>query len=343
MRKLLKGFILQSLGSIVITVLVYIATGSILKSVIIFLILLLLGMIKPVLLILNKLTKRTNWYKNRTEDVTKFCKNIPMNLDICNLGSNSGKFAFDYESTGLKGENWALGPQTLSYDFRVLKNYFSFLKEGATVLIPLCPFSSCIKDFEDDKINYKYYSFLHPILISNYSQITSKKVMRFVNKPFQVSPIRSILRILHDLPIDNNKIMDIQSIEVDAQNFINNWKQQFSIADLDAPVSVKNKDCITYNRDLLKDMITFCVERNLKPVIVIPPVTRALSSKLSEKFRGDYIYSLIKEVNMDQVLFLNYFDDERFIDPNLYFNSYFLNQKGRKIFTRQILSDLDLI
>ena len=225
MRKLIKGVILKGLGSVGIAILAYIASGSISKAIIIFSILLLLVMIKPILLILNKLTQRTNWYKKKIEDVTKFRKNIPLDLDICNLGSNSGKFAFDYENTGLKGENWALGPQTLSYDFRVLKNYFSYLKEGATVLMPLCPFSSCIKDFEDDKINYKYYSFLHPILILNYSQPTSEKVMRFVNKPFQASPLRSILRILSAIPAENNKVMDDESLESNALKFVNSWKQ----------------------------------------------------------------------------------------------------------------------
>lgn len=334
---------LQGLGSVGVAILAYIASGSILKAVIIFSILLLLAMIKPLLLIMNKLTQRTNWYKKKIEDVTKFRKNIPLDLDICNLGSNSGKFAFDYENTGLKGENWALGPQALSYDFRVLKNYFSYLKEGATVLIPLCPFSSCIKDFEDDKYNHKYYPFLHPILILNYSQLTSEKVMRFVSKPFQDSPLRSILRILRDIPAGNNKVMDDESLEVDAFNFINNWKQQFSISDLDAPVSEKNKDCITYNTNLLKEMFSFCIERNLKSVIVMPPMTRELCSKLTEAFRENYIYSFIREVNTNQVVFLNYFDDERFVDSKLYCNSYFLNQKGRKIFTKQVLNDLGLV
>lgn len=344
MKKMIKGVILQGLGSVGIAILVYIISGSIFKAVIIVSFFLLLVIIKPALLILNKLTQRTNWYKNQHEDELKFRKIIPLDLDICNLGSNSGKFAFDYEITGLKGENWAVGPQTLSYDFRVLKNYFSYLKEGATVLMPLCPFSSCIKDFEDDKVNYKYYSFLHPILILNYSKLTNEKVMHFMNKPFQSSPFKSMLRIVSDISTSNNKIMDAESLEVDACKFIGNWKQQFSISNLDAPVSAKNKDCIIYNTDLLKEMISFCVERNLKPVIVIPPVTRALSSKFSETFRENYIYSFIKEANTNQVvLLLNYFDDERFVDSNLYFNSYFLNPKGRKIFTSQVLSDLGLI
>lgn len=343
MRKMIKVLMIQGITIYGIAIFVYIASDSLLIAVIVFSILMFLAMTKPVLLVLNRLTQRTNWYMQKTEDATKFRKKIPLDLDICNLGSNSGKYAFNYENTGLKGENWALGPQTLSYDYRVLKNYFSYLKEGATVLMPLCPFSSCIKDFEDDKINYKYYSFLHPILILKYSPLTSEKVLRFVNKPFQVSPLKSVLRILSDIPADNNKTMEVESLEADANEFIYNWKQQFSILDLDAQVTKENKECITYNTVLLKEMISFCLERNLKPVVLIPPTTTALSTKLSETFRENYIYSFIKEANSKQVLFLNYLDDDRFVDSNLYFNSYFLNQNGQKKFTSQVLSDLGLL
>ena len=343
MRKMIKDIILQGIGSVGIAIFIYIATNSIITAIIVFLILLFLIMIRPASLLLDKLTKRTNWYNDKIGDGAKFCKMIPLNVDICNLGSNSGKFAFDYENTGLKGENWALGPQTLSYDFRVLKNYFSYLKEGAVVLIPLCPFSGCIRDFEDDKYNYKYYSFLHPILILNYSNLTSEKIMRFVNKPFQVSPLKSILRILRDIPAESNKVMDDESLEVDASNYINNWKQQFTISDLDAPVSEKNKECLSSNINLLKEMISFCIVRNLKPVIVIPPITMALNTKLSKVFRENYICSFIKAANVNQVMFLNYLDDKRFVDSNLFFNSFYLNLKGRKMFTKQVLKDLELV
>ena len=339
---MIKSVLLQGFGSCVIAFFVYILLGSILEAVFILLLLFTLIVIKPAFAILNKLTQQTKWYEIKTEDTMKFKKNIQHNLEICNLGSNSGKFSFDYEDTGLKGENWALDSQTLSYDFRVLKNYFSYLKEGATVLIPLCPFSGCIKDFEINTKNYKYYSFLHPILILNYSYTTSKKVMHFVDKPFQASPIRSIFRIISDLPSAEDKQMDVESLEADANKFIINWKQQFSISDLNAPVSAKNNDCIAYNSNLLEELISFCIERKLQPIIVIPPMTRVLSSKFSDTFRENYIFSLIKKVDIKKALFLNYIDDERFVDSTLFFNSYFLNQKGRKIFTRQILSDLGL-
>ena len=348
MRKIIKDIIIQSFVGLIVAGVVYLIVESLIISGIVAFTLLFLVMIKPVILILNKLVQRTNWYKNQLADGLKFRKQISLDLDICNLGSNSGKFAFSYEGTGLKGENWAVGPQSLSYDFRILKNYSSYLKEGATVLFPLCPFSSCVKDYEDDTANYKYYSFLHPILILNYSECTKEKVMQFVNTPFQSSPLTAIKRLIKDIPAANDILlstnsMDVESLEKDANKYLDAWKLEFSISDLDAQVSEQNRDCIAYNTNLLTEMISFCLERNLKPVIVIPPVTKALSSKFSEKFRENYIYSFIRKVDTKQITFLNYFDDGRFADSDLYFNSFFLNAKGRRLFTNTVLRDLNLI
>jgi len=343
MRTMIKALIVNSMISSVVAFIVFVVFASIVCAVIVFIIILLIGLVKPTLIILNILVQRTDWYKIKVGDGIKFRKQIDTNLDICNLGSNSGKYAFDYEETGLKGENWALGPQTLSYDFKVLKNYHSYLHEGGTVLIPLCPFSSCIIDFDDDIVNYKYYSFLHPILILNYSESTKNQILRFVDKPFQVKPLKSIFRIFKDVAKVNYKIMIEENLEKDANNFVNSWKQQFSILDMNIPISKKNNDSITFNTNLLSEMISFCIERNLKPVLILPPVTKVLSSKLSEGFRENYIYSFVRKSNNYNVKFLNYFDDKQFDNNELFFNSYFLNEKGSKLYTKRVLLDLGII
>ena len=345
MREKLKRVLLKCFGSFVIAVIVYFALRSILWAGIFFCVLLVLILIQPALLVLNKLVKRTNWYQSQLADGSKFRKDISCDLDICNLGSNSGKYAFDYHESGLKGENWAIGPQTLSYDFRVLKNYFSYLKEGATVLIPLCPFSGCIKDFKDEAVNRKYYSFLHPKMILNFSKKTKDEVMRFVNAPFQYSPLLSLKRLIRDIPyVDTQKeFKDEKLLEIDADDWLKSWKNQFMISDLDAPVSERNLDCIKYNMLLLSEMISFCLDRNLHPVVILPPLTRILSSRFSETFRENYIYSFVRDAIHEDVPFLNYFDDNKLSDLSLYFNAYFLNKKGSKLFTKQVLTDLHLV
>lgn len=303
-----------------------------------------LATIKPGSIVLNLLVKRTNWYKNKLEGGYKFLKEIPRNLDMCNLGSNSAINAFDYSETGLKGENWAMSPQTLSYDFRILKNYFSYLKPGGIVFIPLCPFSGCIKDFEEESLNNKYYPILHPLLITNFSRQKQKKIMRFVDTPFQVSPIKSLIRLVKDLPNAGKQKVNIANIDEDVDRFIRSWKKQFSIVNLEDSVSIENRQKLKFNSALLIEIADFCNERDLKPVIVIPPVSKALGLNFTEKFQKNYIYSYINEVlSTRQIPFLNYLNDKRFVNNGLFFDSYYLNDEGRKYFTSQLISDLGIV
>ena len=121
---------------------------------------------------INKMYKNTNFHKNKFIDTHKFKGEIPKNLEIINLGSNQPKYAFDYlqESNAL-GMSWAVGPQTLEYDFRILKNYHSYLKNDAKVYDYISPFQFFLYKYNDDNSNHKYYKFLHLSLIDSFSII----------------------------------------------------------------------------------------------------------------------------------------------------------------------------
>jgi hypothetical protein len=301
-------------------------------------------------LFLNILVKKTNWYNNQFIDTDKFVTNtgyrddIQRNYEVVNLGSNPAKFAFFYQD--IIGFSWSTGSQSLDSDFKILKNYYSYLKDGGTVLIPFVVFSSC---FEDNLITTsshyaKLYNVLDPELIDNYSY---RFKLRYITYPILSNPLKALIAIVHDIPMDNRlelnaQLMDKRELERDAQKWIESWKDEFKIQDISAPISEENLVRQESNIQLVKDMIDFCIERNLKPILIIPPVTKALSSRFSETFRENYIYSFIRNANTSQVTFLNYFDDDRLSDPELYFNSYFLNLRGRKLFTQQVLTDLKL-
>ena len=305
----------------------------------------LLGLSVVLLFIfMNKLLRQTNWYKNQFLDSEKFHKEFPHDIEICNLGSNSGKFAFAYNDTIVKGENWAVGPQSFSYDFQVLKNYFSYLKDGGIVLITMCPLGSCLRDYPGEQVNIKYYPILDSSLIVNYSHIIN---LRYVHYPVLSTPM-AIRFLIRDVPSDDRLLlstnpMNSEEIEQDADNWINGWKNQFSIPDLNSEiVSKENQSAIEYNTKLLSDMIDFCIVRNLKPILVLPPVTKSLRSKFSEIFLELYVYSFIRNANSRNIKVLDYFDDIRFMDSDLYFNSFFMNSKGRKLFTNYVLKDIQL-
>lgn len=93
-----------------------------------------------VAFVLNALYKRTNDYRNIFADTEKFRNDasIPNGLQLVNLGSNHPKFGFDYDGLNVKAMNWAVGPQSLEYDFAILRKECHHLADKAAVLIPIC-------------------------------------------------------------------------------------------------------------------------------------------------------------------------------------------------------------
>ncbi len=90
--------------------------------------------------ILNALYKRTNDYRNIFADTEKFRNDasIPNGLQLVNLGSNHPKYGFNYDGLNVKAMNWAVGPQSLEYDFAILRKECHHLADNAVVLIPIC-------------------------------------------------------------------------------------------------------------------------------------------------------------------------------------------------------------
>lgn len=291
----------------------------------------------------NKIIRHTKWYDLYWSGVQKFWYLNRFNLDVVNLGSNSGKYAFDYEGLDVAGMNWAIGPQSLVHDFNMLKNYFSYLKSGATVIISLCPFSSLVSNYGKDS-NLKYYTFLHPATILNFDENERVKALKIKQSPIREMPWLCIKRTLKEgikciLPKSSPEC----DMEKNATKFIDSWKKQFGIDDLNLSLSEQHCKDQENRIQVLKEMIDFCLERDLKPVLVIPPVYTSLSRKLTDNCRENYIYSFIRKANTRNIPFYNYIDDERFNNTEYFRNSFFMSEKGAKEFTRIALEDLKLL
>ena len=141
--------------------------------------------------------------------------------------------------------------------------------------------------------------------------------------------------------LENNPMTEAE-LEKDAARWMEGWKHQFSIADFEAPLTEQNQKGREYRIDLMRELIDFCIERDYQPVYVIPPVTEFLAKEFTPKFRDIYIYDFLKQVDRD-VKLLDYSDDKGLMDKDLYFNSFFFNRLGRKLFTKRVLTDLGLI
>ena len=297
-----------------------------------------------IALLLNALYKRKNAYCNQFIDVRKFSVKggVGDNLEIINLGSNHPKFGFDYSGLAVKGQNWAVGPQTLEYDFSILRKNVSHLAPGAVVVIPICLLKLFLYRQEGRAIHTKYYSILDSEDIVGYS-----KLDKWINYsyPLLFHP-RNVLRLVKDVSEDKRLYLDTNlcktedELNKDADHWIDCWNKEFGIKLPSPSLSQENRNDISKNIQLLKDMIDYCTSKGLKPVIAILPVTNYLYSRFTSEFIEKHILSYISAANVAKIPVVNYLTDERFTDPSLYINSFFFNTNGRKKFTKQFIDDL---
>lgn len=298
-------------------------------------------------LLLNKMVKRTNWYQNKLLDKSNYPDNewyrnhLERNYDVVNLGSSSGVYDFDYTGLNVKAFNWALQPQSLEFSFKILKTYFSILKQKGIVIIPFSPFSGLSVTGKWAETAYdKYYNILDETMIDNYEAVRRRHIY-----PLFTSPKIALKKLLKDDPrIKTSRICSKcttnQEYEKDSQRWMNIWQKEFGISNLNAPLSDENKLGATTRKQLLSEMIEFCLVRNLRPVLVMAPVHPTLTSKLTKEFRENYIYSFIREVKPQNVPFLDYLDDSRFLESKDFDNSFFLSIDGARKFTKIVLEDI---
>ncbi len=299
---------------------------------------------------------KTEWYKSLFIDINHqiypsniwYRKHNERNFDIVNLGSSGGKWAFDYNETGVKGMNWAQQPQTLLADYNLLRNFHSILRKGGYVIITIMPFTSLNK-------NTGVMDTMKYLKIDSHSPIQPQKIKEArLKEEYPILMKKPALKALLKFLFHKDKMvvphvaaaleynpMNKTQLEQDASKWIECWKKQFNISDLDAPLTVENQKGRNYRINLMRDLIDFCVERGYKPIFVIPPVTDCLSKYYTQKFEDNYIFSFLRDVNRE-VLTLDYSKSEKWKKEELYFNSFFLNLKGRKLFTQQVLKDIGL-
>lgn len=279
----------------------------------------------------------------------KFWKGVESNLAVVNLGSNTGLYGFRYDGLPIKAANWALGPQSLNQDLMILKTYSSYIRPSGTVLVPLGPYSSCLKSYTDLEW-LKYYTIVHPELMENFSFEQQKLAYSWKDRPFRVA-LRPMLRgcvqaikqrlkgVKNGLDLDSQQF-SAEDLERDAQGFIDGWKRQFKIDDMDAPLPLHIKEGREKRVETLTELIRFCNDREFRLFVVLPPVTSALSMRLSATFRENYIYSFVRECGVTDDMLLDYLDCPDFNDPALFINSLFLNKRGGHLFTSRVLKDV---
>lgn len=277
------------------------------------------------------------WYREHDE----------RNFDLVNLGSSSARYAFDYSGEPVRAMNWSSGTQTLIDDYKLVQNFHSILKENGTVLITIMPFTSINK-----KTGLKDAFRFSRVLDSTLTDAQYRMRCRILEKLpvcFGIPAIKAAvkkfigkdIRKMEGNDVEKNPMSDNQ-LEKDALRWINGWKTQFTIADLEQPLTEPNQEGRRIRIGVMRDLVDFLEERGYRPVWVIPPVSGYLRKYFTPGFTDIYIYSYLRQVDR-QIPVLDYLDSVEFQDKDLFFNSYFLNKKGARQFTHRVMSDLKRI
>lgn len=304
--------------------------------------------------VLNRLIKRTNWWNNQYVGIRQFVSNagyrdnIIRNYEIVNLGSNPARFAFFYED--VIGQSWATGSQGQDMDFELLKYFHSYLKRGGTVLIPIMPFTA-ISPYIATRKDYwgpAYYSKFYQLLDWDQKRHLpyADEISKYLSSPLSFDKM-AWRHIFRDDPRDtryeiSDQPMMAMELEQDATNWMKGWFQEFNIRSLDDVLHPQWNQYYDAAIALNKKIVNYCLERGYKPVFICVPMTRYLSKKFSASVRKYLVSDFVAKCNEHNIPFLDYTLDDRFVSPDFYFNSFFLNLRGRKLFTRQVLKDLGI-
>ncbi len=301
----------------------------------------------------SKPIKKIFWYRDSYEDMLKF-KRQQFNTRVAVLGSSPAKWAVDSEfATINRCTNWATAPQSIIDDFRVLKNYHSYLNKDGYVLLFFSHCRALMSDYGDASHFRKYHYILHPILNpfydeKVYSQLRSEidyPIYHAIKHPFMI--LKSFIKfdLLKRIPSNvlKNKMSDID-LEKDSERWMNGWKKEFGKNSFITPLNPNVKDSIEFNKKIILEIAKFCKDRDLQLVFVIPPITNILKKCFSEEFTKEALYNLMAPAcNKFNIRILDYLNDREFQESSLFFNSFFLNKRGRKIFTKRLFEDLGLV
>lgn len=254
-------------------------------------------------------------------------------IQICNIGSSHGEYAFSYENLSKKAGyecfNFAMASQTYNYDYAILSMYREHFAGDCILFIPVSYFSfnnEVVNDAEAQFLDVKYYSFLSPRYIPHYS------------------PYVDI--VAHRLPIlsageDIVKIFPALSLRAFAAGT--------SLPENDAAflVQFRQKACARYNRHMrdkeeyflservrnLCDILDFCRENGITPVLITTPFTAYYFKQAPTEFKDDFHRVVTSVADRYGVSYYDYSEDGRFAQHLEYFSdSDHLNETGAALF-----------
>lgn len=254
------------------------------------------------------------------------------NIQICNIGSSHGEYAFTYKNLeknmGYECFNFAMASQTYDYDYAILSMYQDHFSDPCLMFIPVSYFSfnnEVVDEEEKQFLAAKYYTFLSPRYIPSYDP--------YIDLVTHQLPILSagedLIKILPSFSLKAHAAEAEASFREKAQNRYHRHMDN------------KEEYFLPERIDNLYDILAFCKENSITPVLITTPYTGLYSDLFPEKFKEEFRRTVNAISAESSVPYYDYSEDERFSDRLDYFSDAdHLNENGAIYFMQIIEKEI---
>lgn len=257
-------------------------------------------------------------------------------VEIANIGSSHGAYDFVYDELQEKGYscfNFGNVSQTYNYDYAMLKEYGQYMDEGCVLFIPVSYFSfnnEVVNDTEAQALSVKYYHCLSPENIPDYDLFTDIVTTRL---PI-LSAGEDILKLLPDV---NLSIIALAADDgINAEEFAQRAQDRY-----DRHFNNKNEYFLPKRIEELYDIINYCQEHEITPVLITTPFSKYYRDLVSDEFLQKFNETVTQIATDTGVNYYDYSYDPRFRGNLDYFSdSDHLNEAGAAYFMEILLDEI---
>lgn len=277
----------------------------------------------------------SNYYnKNLDNGIKKFKIYEKLNeksVSIVNVGSSHGMLGIISNSNNIM--NLANSAQNYYYDLKLLKKYSDKIEEDAIVIIPVSIFS--FYNREQNTIDKNYIKILEFKDIKN----ISKKDYLLEKYLSAVFPINNLGRILQSSFLVSKKEVEIISEE-------ERKKGVSKIVNYHLGINGSKIYSIKNSEEDFKELLLYIKSKAWTPILITTPFTYIYNDEIERVYKEAYDERIYKNIEiatkeLGDILYLDYSQDERFINNLDYFSdSDHLNKRGAEYFTQILLSDI---
>ena len=251
-------------------------------------------------------------------------------IHIGNLGSSHGAYDFSYgqimEQRGLICFNFANTSQTYNYDYAILKEFGENMETDSVLFVPVSYFSfnnEVVNAKEAEAMSIRYYHFLSPDNIPGYDPY----VDIITNRLPILSAGEEILKLFPNL----NPVLTAHAADTgdDVEEFARRARERYS-----RHFDNKEEYFMPERIEELYDIIQYCQDHRITPVLITTPFSRYYRELISQDFLQEFQDTVMKIAADTGVNYYDYSHDGRFYDNLDYFSdSDHLNEDGARYFT----------